>query len=189
MNATRRVMADPDAGTGKVAEMLRSWLNADLKSDVLKQAQGHVCHTGFLSGDLRGRFFSDVRPALCSWIAAGLTVYIYSSGSLLNQRDWFAFAEGGSLAPSITDHFDLTTVGSKAAAGSYCTISRIIGVSARETLFLTDAPDESAAAAAAGWAVTGVARAGEPVSPAPPWRWIGSFDELVDLDPVPMGSP
>jgi enolase-phosphatase E1 len=58
---------------------------------------------------------------------------------------------------------------------SYETLSRL---APDQILFLSDHPDELDAAVAAGWSVLGVERPGEPNTPRPPHRWVGSFDEI-----------
>ncbi|MBW0271715.1 enolase [Nocardia sp. MH4] len=175
---TRELAGEPGAGTDRIAEILIGWLRSDVKAEPLKAAQGAICAQGFRAGALHGRFFADVVPALSAWHAAGLDLYVYSSGSERNQRDWFAFAESGDLSGLITDHFDLVSAGPKREAASYDVIAERIGVPAAQILFLSDHPDELDAAVAAGWRAVGVHRAGEPNPPRPPHRWVGSFAEV-----------
>ncbi|WP_280506575.1 acireductone synthase [Nocardia farcinica] len=183
--ATRELAGRPDADTDEVARILREWLGSDVKAEPLKEAQGLICHEGFATGALHGEFFPDVPPALRAWHAAGHRLCVYSSGSLRNQRDWFAHARGGELGSLISAHFDLTTAGPKREAGSYRRIAEALGVEAGQLLFLSDHADELDAAVAAGWSAVGVHRPGEPNPPRPPHRWIGSFDEL-DLARTPV---
>lgn len=177
----RELAGRPDADTAEVAEILRGWLGSDVKAEPLKTAQGLICHEGFRSGALHGEFFPDVAPALTDWRAAGLTLYVYSSGSVRNQRDWFDFARDGKLGSLISGYFDLSTAGPKREAASYDKIASAIGVPAAEILFLSDHPEELDAAVAAGWSAIGVHRPGEPNPPRPPHRWIGSFAEIDPL--------
>jgi enolase-phosphatase E1 len=177
---TRELTGRPDADAAAAAEILRGWLNSDVKAEPLKTAQGLICAEGFRSGALHGEFFDDVPPALAAWHDAGVELYVFSSGSVRNQQDWFAHARGAELASLISGWFDLTTAGGKRESASYEKIADAIGVSANKILFLSDHPDELDAAVAAGWSVLGVARPGEPNSPRPPHRWINSFAE-VDL--------
>ncbi|MEV0332243.1 acireductone synthase [Nocardia sp. NPDC050717] len=175
---TRDLAGEPTADPARIAEILTGWLRSDVKAEPLKAAQGAICADGFRAGALHGRFFADVVPALTAWHAAGVPLYIYSSGSERNQRDWFAFAEQGDLSGLITDHFDLVTAGPKREPASYRTIADRIGVDAADILFLSDHPDELDAAVAAGWHVIGLHRAGEPHPPRPPHRWVGSFADI-----------
>ncbi|MEV6058865.1 acireductone synthase [Nocardia asteroides] len=178
LTATRELAGEPDADTDRIAEILTGWLHSDVKAEPLKAAQGAICAQGFRSGALHGRFFADVVPALSAWHAAGLPLYVYSSGSERNQRDWFAFAEPGDLSALITDHFDLVSAGPKREAASYQLIADRIGVPATEILFLSDHPDELDAAVAAGWQAIGVHRPGEPNPARPPHHWVSDFTEI-----------
>ncbi|BBY08991.1 acireductone synthase [Mycobacterium noviomagense] len=176
--ATRELAGQPDADTAEIAEILRGWLDSDVKAEPLKIAQGLICAEGFRSGALHGEFFDDVPPALSAWHDAGIALCVYSSGSVRNQQDWFAHARGGSLASLISGWFDLTTAGPKRDAASYRKIAEAIGRPAEQILLLSDLADELDAAAAAGWSVLGVTRPGEPNAPRSPHRWISSFAEV-----------
>jgi enolase-phosphatase E1 len=178
ITVTRELSGRLHADAVEVAEILRGWLDSDVKAEPLKTAQGLICAAGFRSGDLHGEFFTDVAPALAAWCNSGISLYVFSSGSVRNQQDWFAHARGGELASLIRGWFDLTTSGSKREAASYQRIAEAIGVSAERILFLSDHPDELDAALSAGWSVLGVTRTGEPNSARPPHRWIDSFAEL-----------
>jgi enolase-phosphatase E1 len=176
---TRALAGRPDADTDEVAAILRDWLGSDVKAEPLKAAQGIICAEGFRNGALHGEFFPDVAPALTTWHAAGLALYVYSSGSVRNQQDWFSFARGGELASLISGYFDLSSAGPKREPASYEKIASAIGTPADRILFLSDHPDELDAAVAAGWSVTGVHRSGEPNPARPPHHWIASFAELT----------
>jgi enolase-phosphatase E1 len=177
---TRELAGQSDAGPAEVTEILCHWLDSDVKAEPLKTAQGLICAEGFRSGELHGEFFDDVPPALAAWHGRGILLYVFSSGSVRNQQDWFVNARGGELASLISGWFDLATAGAKRESSSYETIAKAIGLASERILFLSDHPDELDAAVAAGWSVLGVDRPGEPNSARPPHRWIHSFDE-VDL--------
>jgi enolase-phosphatase E1 len=175
---TRELSGRPDADPDEVAEILCDWLDSDVKAAPLKAAQGLVCAEGFRSGELHGEFFDDVPPVLAAWRTKGFALYVYSSGSVRNQQDWFTYARGGELASLIGGWFDLANAGAKRDSRSYHSIAQSIGRSPSEILFLSDHPDELDAAAAAGWSVLGVVRPGEPNAARPPHRWVRSFDEI-----------
>ncbi|MFF2085845.1 acireductone synthase [Nocardia sp. NPDC058176] len=182
--ATRELAGEPDADTDRIAEILRGWLESDVKAEPLKTAQGAICAQGFRTGALHGRFFADVAPALAKWHDAGFQLHVYSSGSERNQRDWFTFADSGDLSGLITDHFDLVTAGPKREPTSYQHIAERIDIPGPEILFLSDHPDELDAATTAGWQVVGIHRDGEPNSPRAPHVWVGSFDEITVRTPA-----
>jgi enolase-phosphatase E1 len=177
---TRALSKRPDADTAEVAEILCRWLDLDLKAAPLKTAQGLVCGQGFRDGALHGEFFADAQLALTSWRDAGLALYVYSSGSVRNQQDWFTSARGADLASLVDDWFDLINAGDKSDTSSYHKIANSIGYPSNQILFLSDNPDELDAAANAGWSVLGVARPDEPNCPRPPHPWT---DSLTDVDP------
>ncbi|NKY27603.1 acireductone synthase [Nocardia gamkensis] len=179
--ATRELAGRPEADPAEVAAILREWLDTDVKAEPLKTAQGLICAEGFRSGALHGEFFPDVPPTLAAWHTAGFALYVYSSGSIRNQKDWFAYARGGSLSGLISGYFDLSTAGGKRESSSYDKIAGAIGIPAERILFLSDHPDELDAATAAGWRVIGLARPGEPNPPRPPHHWVDTF---ADIDPA-----
>ena len=139
-----------------------------------------VIEPGAVATEFVANIGVDVPAVLASWHADGIGLYVYSSGSVRNQQDWFANARGGELASLISGWFDLTTAGPKRERSSYDTIAKAIGLPADQILLLSDHPDELDAAVSAGRSVLGLARPGEPNSPRPPHRWIDSFTE-VDL--------
>lgn len=175
---TLQLAGRPNGGENDAVAILRGWIDSDVKCGPLKTLQGLICHKGFSTGDLCGQFFSDVPLALRRWRQASIQIYVYSSGSVRNQRDWFTFTADGGLDDMVDGYFDLSSAGSKLAAESYRWITSQINVDPTNTLFLSDSPKELDAAAAAGWIVLGVARPGEPQEPVPPHQWIRSFDEL-----------
>ena len=175
---TRELAGQPDADEARIAEILCGWLDSDVKAAPLKAAQGAICAQGFRSGALHGEFFPDVPRALRFWRDHGIALHVYSSGSVRNQQDWFTYARGGDLSGLIGGWFDLNTAGPKRESGSYDKIAGALGTPVERILFLSDHPDELDAASAAGWRVLGVTRPGEPNSPRPPHRWIGSFTEV-----------
>ncbi len=175
---TQVLAGQPGVGPAEVTQILCDWLNSDVKAGPLKTAQGLICAEGFRSGELHGEFFDEVPAALAAWHDMGITLHVFSSGSVRNQQDWFATARGAELASLISGWFDLNTAGAKDESSSYEMIAKTIGLAPDWILFLSDHPDELDAALAAGWSVIGVDRPGEPNSPRPPHRWIHSFDEI-----------
>ncbi len=178
LDAARHHAGRPGATEDETAELMRTWLDTDVKCEPLKTLQGMICGAGFANGDLHGEFFPDVASSLRRWKAAGRRVYVYSSGSERNQRDWFTHARSGRLDHLVDGHFDLQTAGNKRTPAAYHRITASIGVAAADTLFLSDSVAELDAATGAGWSVLGVARPGEPVRETPPHEWITTFDDV-----------
>jgi len=176
--AQTRALADrPNAELPEVVAILRAWIDEDRKAGPLKTLQGLIWADGYADGSLRSHVYADVPPAFQAWRAAGRRVYVYSSGSVLAQRQWFGHCPQGDLLPYLDGHFDTVNAGPKREAASYRSIAAQIGLPPEGLLFLSDVRAELDAAVAAGWQAVGVRR-----EDAPPigggHREVRSFEEL-----------
>jgi len=125
------------------------WLiDRDRKSGPLKALQGRIWAQGYADGTLKGDVYPDVPTALQRWTAAGVRVGIFSSGSVLAQQLLFKHSTAGDLTPYLSWYFD-TAVGPKRDPQSYRRIALQIDLSPGCILFLSDTPEEVAAARAA----------------------------------------
>jgi enolase-phosphatase E1 len=166
--------AAPEDSEGAIAYL--EWLMAqDRKSTCLKIIQGLIWKGGFECGDLKGEFFEDVPLALEAWTSAGLKVYIFSSGSVLAQKQLFGFSRFGDLTRFLSGHFD-TATGPKRVAASYVQIADEIGLELAEILFISDIPEELAAAREAGMDVRLSIRPGNKAVESSEFERIESFD-------------
>lgn len=156
-----------------------NWLiDLDRKSTGLKSLQGKIWHEGYADGRLRSQVFPDVAPALARWRVTGLTISIFSSGSVLAQQLLFAHTEAGDLTSFISNYFD-TSVGRKGEAESYRRIAETIGLSPGEVLFVSDVVSELSAASEAGMkTVLSIRPGNQPQESAAQYEAIESFDEL-----------
>lgn len=126
------------------------WLIAlDRKSTGLKSLQGKIWRRGYEKGSLQSQVFADVAPAFERWHARGLSINIFSSGSVLAQKLLFAHTEAGDLTRFIDEYFD-TAVGKKAEAESYRRISKQMKLPPQNILFISDVIAELNAAHDAG---------------------------------------
>ena len=140
-------------------------MDADSKDPSLKELQGHIWEEGYRSGALRGEVFADVAPALDRWQREGVSVGVFSSGSVLAQRLLFRHSTAGDLTRFITWHFD-TAVGAKIEAASYARIANSMAVPPPSITFVSDVVRELDAAAAAGLRTALSVRPGNPAQPA-----------------------
>jgi enolase-phosphatase E1 len=163
-----------------VAEFLRWLMDRDRKSPTLKRVQGDIWETGYRDGALRSQVFADVPAALARWSAAGITIAIYSSGSVLAQRLLFANSEAGDLTPAIDQYFD-TGVGPKRSVESYAIIARVLGVAPKDILFVSDVDQELEAARTAEYRIAMCARPGNAVASSSIGPTVASFDEIDRL--------
>jgi enolase-phosphatase E1 len=154
------------------ARYLEWLMDRDRKSPPLKRIQGEIWKAGFDRGELRADLFPDVAPAFARWEAGGVSVAIYSSGSVLAQRLVF-----GPLAASIAAFFD-TGVGPKKSVDSYRRIARELGRAPAKILFVSDAADELDAAREAGCHTLLAVRPGNR-DVQTDHAAIGSFDEIL----------
>jgi len=169
-------------------ETLLGWLAEDRKAPPLKKIQGMVWVDGFETGRLKGHMYDDALAALKRWHAAGVPLWIFSSGSVLSQTLFFANqpVPTGDIRFLFSGHFD-TDVGAKVETPSYGRIAAAIGVAPERLLFFSDNPRELVAAAAAGLPVVHVVRAEEGTASDPRFPEIASFAE-VELSNWPKAA-
>lgn len=142
--------AEPkEAFSDRVAEFALWLMDQDRKSTPLKEMQGQIWEAGYTSGEIQGVVYPDVLDAMKRWHNAGVRIAIYSSGSVHAQKLIFGYADLGDLRPWIDAYFD-TTTGPKKEATSYTSIAQALDVPPHDILFLSDNPEELAAADAAG---------------------------------------
>jgi enolase-phosphatase E1 len=133
---------------GQIAALLQ-WIAEDKKLTPLKALQGLVWQAGYQNGDYQAHVYADAVTALQAWKAQGLSLCVYSSGSIKAQKLFFGYSEAGDLRPLFSDYFD-TTSGSKQEPDAYVGISEAMGFAAHEILFLSDIIEELDAAKQAG---------------------------------------
>jgi enolase-phosphatase E1 len=178
---TRELAGRPDAQLPEVVAILLDWIAQDRKATPLKTMQGLIWAEGYAAGELTSHVYDDVPPALAEWARQGRPVYVYSSGSVLAQQQWFGHCPQGDLRPYFAGYFDTVTAGPKRESRSYEVIAARIG---GPGLFLSDVGAELDAARAAGWSTIGVRRAGSPPVGGD-HREITSFARLRAAGPAP----
>jgi enolase-phosphatase E1 len=161
----------------EIIELLQSWIDADRKSTALKALQGMIWRDGYAGGEYRAHVYPEVPARLRAWHAAGLRLYVYSSGSVPAQKLFFAHTEAGDLCPLFSGYFD-TETGPKREAASYRRIAEAIGLPPGEILFLSDIEAELDAAAAAGMQTTLLARPPATCPAATRHRCVAGFDAI-----------
>lgn len=181
----RELIGDPDADAVLVEKTLNTWLDEDRKATPLKTLQGVIWSEGFARGDLVSHFYDDVLPRLRTWHAAGLRLYVYSSGSVAAQRAWFASTPEGDLLPLVSGLYDTENAGPKQEPESYRRIAEATGTAdPSRLLFLSDRPGELDAARAAGWRTVGIRRPGEPYFE----QGVGDHAEAGAFDEISVNS-
>lgn len=158
--------------------IVNALMDGDHKTTGLKKLQGQIWQEGFESGELVAHVYDDVVPAIESWYAMGCDIQIYSSGSIQAQKLFFAHTRHGNLLNYFTEHYD-TTTGSKKEASSYQEIAAKSGIAPEDFLFISDIPDELAAARQSGFQVVLSCRPENPPIPGDvDYPQIKSFNDI-----------
>lgn len=143
------VEAGRELDNEEAISQLIQWIDEDRKITPLKALQGAIWEQGYRNGDFTGHVYPEVPAALRRWQAAGIKLYVYSSGSVQAQRLIFGYTSYGDLTPLFSGYFD-TKIGGKREPASYQRITQALDVPAGEILFLSDIVEELDAAQAAG---------------------------------------
>lgn len=149
-----RRLSDDEA----ITQLVR-WIDEDRKITPLKALQGAIWEQGYRNGDFTGHVYPDVPGALRRWHAAGVRLYVYSSGSVQAQKLIFGYTPYGDFTPLFSGYFD-TRIGGKREADSYRRIAQEMGLPAGDILFLSDIGEELDAARTAGMQTTWLLREG-----------------------------
>jgi enolase-phosphatase E1 len=168
---------DP-VSTKSVAKYLAFLIDVDRKSTPLKSIQGKIWKEGYESGELRSIVFDDVPRAFERWNDTGMTIAIFSSGSVLAQQLLFRYTDHGDLTAFISSYFD-TNIGPKRDPKSYEVIAAEVDCSPGEILFVSDITSELDAARDAGLSTALSARPGnDPVETDVVYQIVTTFDGL-----------
>ena len=114
------------------------------------------------------------------WRAAGVSLYVYSSGSKHAQELFFRHNEAGDIRSLFSGFFD-TDVGSKVDESSYVAIAHAIGSPPDAILFLSDSAAELRAAESAGLQVAQAVKEAEHAEAR--WAAIADFS-TIDVAPA-----
>jgi enolase-phosphatase E1 len=183
LRQSRELAGVAGASDDEVVEMLARWIDEDRKVTPLKTLQGLMWAEGFAAGELSGHVYGDVADALRAWRAAGISLWVFSSGSIKGQKLIYGHTAFGDLNPFFSGYFD-TATGPKLTASSYTTIAKAIGLPPGRILFLSDHIGELNAARVAGFGTAALNR-GETVLPQ--GHGHPEFNSFADIDPRGAG--
>ncbi len=169
-------------------EALLGWMDEDAKVTPLKTIQGMIWAEGYRLGELKGALYADVAPALRRWHAAGLRLFVYSSGSEEAQKLLFGHSEAGDLTPLFQGFFD-TRTGAKRDPASYRAICRAAGAAPAETLFLSDVEAELDAATMAGLIACQLVRAADGTRASQRHPHAADFEAVARYCGLPSAAP
>lgn len=132
-----------------VTKYVQQLIKSDRKIKALKALQGKIWTHFYGAGLIKGHVYDDVKENFIKWVAKGLKIYIYSSGSVEAQKLIFGYSTHGDLTEFLSGYFD-TNVGHKQEAQSYQNILKAVNLKGEDVLFLSDIPNELIAADAVG---------------------------------------
>jgi len=145
----RNELADQAANKGVITSTLLDWIDQDKKITPLKTLQGLMWSDGYANGDFTGHLYQDAYEYLTSWHAKGLSLNVFSSGSVNAQKLLFKYSDFGDLTALFDGYYD-TNYGHKREPEAYQAIAKAIGVPPEQVLFLSDIQEELDAAKVAG---------------------------------------
>lgn len=133
----------------EVIIQLSTWIKTDRKHGALKLIQGLIWDEGYTQGDFKSHLYPEVVEKFKDWKKLGLTLAIYSSGSVGAQKSLFKHTEYGDITPLLSNFFD-TQVGGKREATSYQKISDNLKTAPTDIAFFSDIKEELDAAKSVG---------------------------------------
>ncbi|WNL41878.1 acireductone synthase [Halomonas sp. PAMB 3264] len=176
IDAVRRELAKPEASLDEAIEALLYWIETDQKVTALKALQGMIWADGYQRGAFKGHLYDDVAPCLRQWKERGLSLYVYSSGSVQAQKLLFGHSDAGDLTALFDGHFD-THIGHKREADAYRRIAEELALAPASILFLSDVVEELDAAASAGMKTLQLVREGTQAGTE--HGVVASFDDIT----------
>ena len=151
-------------GTGEfdgLIQYLKHLISIDRKSTALKDLQGKIWENGYSNGELKSQLFPEAAECLRQWHEQGLTLSVYSSGSIQAQKLLYRHSSNGDLEDLFSHWFD-THTGPKKSTESYTTIAKQLHSSPNKIWFVSDNGAECDSARLAGMHTLFSLREGNP---------------------------
>lgn len=173
----RMEVGKPNLSLLEAIAQLRQWIAEDKKITPLKAIQGLMWEEGYRKGAFTGHVYEDAVRNLRLWHQQGLSLFVYSSGSVHAQKLLFGYSDAGDMTPLFSGYFD-THIGHKREAQAYQRIVVEVGLPADNILFLSDIREELDAARQAGLKTCCLVRENQPTDGLQ-HPWVTSFDTIV----------
>lgn len=169
-----------DAKQIAIATYLEHLIEIDKKSTALKDLQGLIWKEGYTNGMIQSELFPEAIDAFANWRKAGLSLAVYSSGSINAQKLLYQHTANGDICQLFCGWFD-TRTGPKKEADSYTTIAQSLNTGVNEITFISDNQAECNAAKKAGLHTLFSLREGNPDQDPGTHRVIRNLHEALDL--------
>ena len=161
MKIKQQVMQGKTSEVDGLIQYLKHLIGIDRKSTALKDLQGKIWEYGYNNGDLKSQLFPETAECLHQWHEQGLTLSVYSSGSVQAQKLLYRHSSNGDLEDLFSHWFD-THTGPKKSTESYTTIAEQLHSLPNQIWFVSDNGAECDAARAAGMKTLFSLRDGNP---------------------------
>ncbi len=162
----------------KLEQYLDLLITQDRKLTELKDLQGMVWEEGYANGDIIGPLYDDVPQALQDWHDQGITLSVYSSGSVAAQKLIYSHSNAGNLSHLFSHWFD-TKIGPKHVSTSYKDIANTMQVPGNQILFISDSRQELEAAKCAGIQTIFSIRDGNPHGECAGFPSVNDYSTLI----------
>lgn len=156
--------------------ILNLWMEQNQQFHSLKTLQGLIWEKGFKEGMFKGHIFEDAYKHFCKWHEMGISIYLFSTGSVHFQHLLCQYSNHGDISHLFTGFID-TAIGEKNSVLAYKKIVQTLDCQPQQTVYLSDSFEELNAAKLAGLKTTLVHRSltAPAISPHPVIR---NFDEI-----------
>ena len=161
-----------------LTQYLEHLIVIDKKSTALKDIQGEIWELGYSNGELKAELFPETVECLQQWHQQGITLSVYSSGSIHAQKLLYRYTSEGNLEMLFSHWFD-THTGPKKASQSYTRIANQLNSSPKNIWFVSDNGDECDAARTAGMKTLFSLRDGNPDRDPRDHKVIQSLHEVI----------
>ncbi|MEC8687876.1 MAG: acireductone synthase [Cyanobacteriota bacterium] len=178
-NSTRSPICDSsDNHHLAIGHYLRHLISIDKKSTALKDLQGRIWNDGYTRGEIVSTLFPEAAACLNEWKTIGLTLAVYSSGSIEAQQLLYQHTTSGNLKSFFSYWFD-THTGPKKESQSYSSICKLMQTKPDSVLFISDSSEECDAAQRAGLQTLFSRRTNNPNLHSNGHRAIESLTEVI----------
>ena len=142
-------------------QYIKHLISIDKKSTALKDLQGKIWEHGYKNGELKSQLFPETSECLREWREQGLTLSVYSSGSIQAQKLLYRHSPAGDLEKLFSHWLD-THTGPKKSTNSYTRIAEQLNSSPNKIWFVSDNGAECDSAHSAGMHTLFSLREGNP---------------------------
>lgn len=152
LDAVRSEEKNPDLSTQEVIEVLLRYIDDGENPPCAQPLQVMLLKEGYEEKAINAQVCEDALRALKRMSDRGISLNIYSSFSVPEQRLFFAHTQAGDITKSFDRFFD-TNIGAKNNSKSYSKIAASIDLPPSDILFLSDNIEDIMAASNAGMKV------------------------------------